>query len=744
MTRLMVAFFCSGFGALLCQIVWQRMLGVFAGSDTVSAALVVSAFLAGLGLGSIIGAKVADRLSPRQALIGFALAEAGVGIAALLSKPFLYDFIAIGLSNHVEQPLAVFALCFAGLVIPTTLMGASLPFLARAVATDLSSIAERIGTLYGLNTLGAGLGALIGGWFIVGSLGFVGALGLAAGLDLFAALLALTLLPGLSAEAPKPMARATGAAAAEPFGGLKLWCLLVFLSGYVIVALEIVWVRLLGQVGQYHAYLFPTVLGVFLLMDGLGMALAARMVRNMPDPRPAFFLTQGAGFVSGALLLGILWWAMGTSLLADHMAVDFDRFGPNHLALSTAIIVAVVAPPSFIIGMTFPFVQRAVQQDLASVGARVGWVQLANILGNAAGSIGTGLLTFHLFGTMGTMLLLAVLSVGLLLAWLWQARASRPWTAALAAATVAIAILTPSNERFWSRMHGLPENVEFAWSEDRSGVAFWRERGEGFGRAPGRFFIMGHGQGFVPFLDTHILLGMIGPLVHPNPERVLTIGIGSGGTPYGATVNPATREIRGIELIRPVLDTLEEIARERPETGVATLLRDPRVKLEYGDGRRALTRGQGLYDVIEADAIRPQTSHSGLLYSAEFLEQVRERLAPGGLYVQWAPTWRVVDTFAAVFPHVVLLRPVSVLIGSDRPIPIDQQALMERLRSPEMAAFARRGNPAIADLSHMIAGEMTVWTPQTPRVPPPLTDMFPRDEFFLNHAYLDASQPRRR
>ncbi|MCX8134349.1 MAG: fused MFS/spermidine synthase [Roseococcus sp.] len=740
----MVAFFCSGFAALLCQIVWQRMLGIFAGSDTVSAALVVSAFLAGLGLGSIIGAKLADRLSPRGAMLGFVLAELGVAFCALLSKPFLYDFIAIGLADAVQQPLAVFALCFAGLVVPTTLMGASLPFLARAVATELATAAERIGTLYGMNTLGAGLGALIGGWVIVGSLGFVAALGLAAVLDVLAGLLALSLLPGLARRPPAPAPRMTGERRApEPFGGLGLWCLLVFLSGYVIVAMEIVWVRLLGQVGQYHAYLFPTILGVFLLMDGLGMAVAARMVRRLADPRPAFFLTQGAGFVLGALLLGALWWAMGRAPLADIMAVDFDRFGPMHLAISTALVVIVVGPPSFIIGMTFPFVQRAVQQDLASVGARVGWVQLANILGNAAGSLGTGLVTFHFLGTMGTMLLLALLSLGLLLAWLWLARASRPWTAALAAATAAIALLLPNNERFWARLHGLPENVAFAWSEDRSGIAFWRERGEGEGRAPGRFFIMGHGQGFVPFLETHILLGMIGPLIHPHPERVLTIGIGSGGTPYGATVNPATREVRGIELVRPVLDTLEEIARERPESGVAQLLRDPRVKLEYGDGRRALTRGNGRYDVIEADAIRPQTSHSGLLYSAEFLAQVRERLAPGGLYVQWAPTWRVVDTFVAVFPHAVLLRPANVLIGSDRPIPIDRDGLLERLRSPELVAFTRRGNPNVTDLTAMIAGEMTVWTPETPRVPPPLTDMFPRDEFFINHAYLDAYQPRR-
>ena len=146
--------------------------------------------------------------------------------------------------------------------------------------------------------------------------------------------------------------------------------------------------------------------------------------------------------------------------------------------------------------------------------------------------------------------------------------------------------------------------------------------------------------------------------------------------------------------------------------------------------------------MIEADAIRPQSSHSGLLYSAEFLEQVRARLAPGGLYVQWAPTWRVVDTFASAFPHAVLLRPAHVIIGSDRPIPLDQAALMARLRRPDLAEFARRGNPASTDITRLIEGEVTVWTPETPRMAPPLTDMFPRDEFFLNHAQLDTWRPR--
>jgi predicted membrane-bound spermidine synthase len=405
MRRLSVAFFCSGFAALLCQIAWQRMLGIFAGSDTVSAALVVGAFLAGLGLGSILGARIADRLSPRAALLAFAGCELLVAVFALLSKPFLYDLLAIGMAGVVDTQVTIFAICFAGLVVPTTLMGASLPLISRAVATSLDTVAERIGWLYGLNTLGAGLGALAGGWVLLGELGFVPTLGIAAGLDLLAALLALSLAPSLP-RGPATQVRREVVAALPGSGSLPLWCLLVFLSGYVIVALEILWVRVLGQVGQFHAYLFPTVLGIFLLADGLGMAVAARMLRRIGDPRPAFFLAQSAGFVLGAALLMALWWVVPLQPLGSLLMPDQWRLGGRAFELTILLIVVVVGPPSFVIGMTFPFVQRAVQRDLASVGARVGWVQLGNILGNAAGSVVTGLVTLHLFGTAGTLMLI--------------------------------------------------------------------------------------------------------------------------------------------------------------------------------------------------------------------------------------------------------------------------------------------------------------------------------------------------
>jgi spermidine synthase len=751
MLRLSVAFFLSGFAALLCQIAWQRMLGIFAGSDTVSAALVVGAFLSGLGLGSLLGARLADRLTPARALVAFAACEALVAGFALLSKPFLYDMLAVRLAGVVDNPAAIFALCFAGLIVPTTLMGASLPLIARAVATSLETVAERIGWLYGLNTLGAGIGALVGGWVLLGSLGFEASLGVAAGLDLVAAALALSLLPAMRGAGrpdmrPAILPQSLGAAADRPAGlanSLPVWAFLVFLSGYVIVALEIVWVRMLGQVGQFHAYLFPTVLGVFLLADGLGMAVAARRVRRMADTRAAFFLAQTGGFVLAAALLLGLWWALPNWPLGGLLMPDHWRLGGRGFLATIVVIVLVVGPPAFLIGMTFPFVQRAVQSDLAQVGARVGWVQLANIMGNAAGSVLTGLVTLHLLGTAGTLALLGLVSLALALFWLgWG---GGRWALAAAAGCVAALAIMPGNAAFWQRAHGLAPGVAHGWGEGRSGVAFWRgdalERANGEA-AEGPFFIAGYSQASIPFAPRHMVLGAAGPLLHPAPRRVFLVGVGSAGSPWGAAAVPEVGRLHGVELIAPVLDVLRQHAALQPAGAVAALLADPRVTLEGGDGRRALARSApGSWDVIQADAVLPETSHSGLLYSREYLELVRSRLAPGGLAVQWAPSWSVVQTFLAVFPHVVMLRPVDVLIGSETPIPEAQARLLARMAEPGIAARLALGNPAQAGrIAAEVAGEVLVWGPGTPRLPATLSDMWPRDEFFLNNPVRETWQ----
>jgi len=733
-----VGFFASGFAALLYQVIWQRMLGLFAGSDAVTAALVVGAFLAGLGLGSLLAGFLADRLSPHRAAWGFIACEGGIAVFALLSRPFLYDVVVARLGPVMTEGWQVFAVCFVGLLAPTLLMGLSLPLLARAVVARLEQAAPRIGWLYGINTLGAAAGTLVGGFWLVGTIGFERALEVGAALNLLAALLTLSVLAGLPRRASAGPGLATPAAPEPGSLGLPAWTALVFLSGFFIIALEILWVRVLGIAGQANAYSFSLILGVFLVADGLGVVFGAAWVKRVADTRAAFFHLQSwAALYALATLLGFRA-LYGFPWFESLLGMETFRHGATEIAAIAALSLALIGPPAFLLGMSFPVVQKAVQRDLASVGLRVGLVQVGNIAGNAAGSLIGGLLMLHLWGTAGTARAVGLLALAMLVLWLMLASRSGVRDTAgrvLAVGLAGLVALFPGNVAWWSRIHGVKEDQTAIVAEDRSGVVVLRLKGDS-----GPMFITGHTQSQLPFWPHHYFLGALGPALHPNPEDVLVIGSGSGGTPFAAGWNPATRQIRAVELVAPVYGVIRDYAATRPASALATLTTDPRFTLAIGDGRREIFVSGARYDVIEADAILPQTSHSGMLYSVEFLSLVRDSLKPGGLFVQWAPTERVARSFLKAFPHVLMLLPVSILIGSDRPIPFDREALMARFSDPSFVAWALRAGVDPAAFPALIAEEPRVWGPDTPRGDPDEvnTDLFPRDEFYLNNTLRGA------
>ena len=180
-------FFLSGAAALIYQTAWHRLLGLFAGADTIAAALVVGAFLLGLGVGSLAGGFYADRLSRRAALIAFALCEVGIAAFAVLSPWLYYDVIYRELLPLSSSRAIIFGVVFAGLLWPTFLMGCSLPFLSKALVRQIAGSAKLIGWLYGLNTLGASVGAFVGGWFLIGTFGFDSAIYIGAVLNLIVA-----------------------------------------------------------------------------------------------------------------------------------------------------------------------------------------------------------------------------------------------------------------------------------------------------------------------------------------------------------------------------------------------------------------------------------------------------------------------------------------------------------------------------------------------------------------------------
>jgi spermidine synthase len=726
---LFVLFFLSGAAALIYQTAWHRLLGLFAGADTIAAALVVGAFLLGLGIGSLAAGLWADRLSRRTSLIAFAICEVGIAVFATLSPWLYYDVIYRDLLPVSSSRAVVFAVVFAGLLWPTFLMGCSLPFLSKAVVRQLDGSAQLIGWLYGANTLGAGVGAFVGGWYLIGTFGFDVAIKVGAVLNLVVAAGGVLLAFGSDLRTADKAAKASATAHADSV--VWRWSLLVFVSGFLIVALQIVWYRLIGVLLQSNGYSFSLVLAVFLLGDAAGLLVGARVIDRIADPRRFFFLMQGTATALALAGAWFVWLAIGWGLLPATF-VDVDIMGPDTArpALIALLLAIVVLPASFVMGFSFPVVQKAVQQDLDRLGSRVGYVQLANIFGNSAGSLVAGLLLLDLFGTAGTLRVL--LGIGLAFAVLQLLAALRggggPRWAWIPAMLLAAGLaLFPGDESFWRRLHGLTTERAIV-AEDKTGLSVLKLADE----RRGKLYIQGHSQSDLPFATVHSFLGVIGPLTHDRPTRVLVIGSGTGGTPYAAGAHPRTDNVKVIEIVAPVVETLRRHAASGQAPAIDQLLRKGKFDMTIADGRHALALDGTKYDVIEADAILPKTALSGLLNSQEFFRQVRAKLAPGGLYVQWAPTERAVETFRSVFPYVTLVHPA--LIGSDRPIPYSRDKVLGLLGSPEVDVHFAVAGIDTAELRRWFIDKKAevLNDGRTINAPSPNTDFFPRDEYYLN------------
>src|SRR6185295_11212172 len=158
---LVFVFFVSGFAALLYQIIWQRMLSFFGGADVYAVTIIVSAFMGGLGFGSLTGGYLADRLAARGRLLAFAACELAVAVFATFSATIYYDVLYVQLGSWALSRAAMAAVIFAVTLWPTFFMGMSLPLLTTAMTHDARRPARWVPILYGWNTLGAACGSLV-------------------------------------------------------------------------------------------------------------------------------------------------------------------------------------------------------------------------------------------------------------------------------------------------------------------------------------------------------------------------------------------------------------------------------------------------------------------------------------------------------------------------------------------------------------------------------------------------------
>ena len=740
-------FFLSGAAALVYQIAWQRILALHSGVGIYSIAMIVAAFMAGLGVGSRWGGALSVRLAARSALLRFAWLEIGIAAFGLLSVPLYYGWLYQRGAWLYTSPWRAGILHFVGLLAPTALMGMSLPFLVRAVVSRAEGAGRRIGFLYGVNTLGAAAGALAAPWLLIRYYGIDGAVRWAALANLAVGLAAFVLarvLPSIdvgTAEPPAPAAAGVEARAGRPFG---LWLALYALSGFCALSLEIVWFRLVDVVVRSWAFTFGTVLAIYLLGSAVGSLIGARVVSRITRPLRAFLLVQCALLVYSGVAVLLLYllppdtpfyrWYYDYWRGYDGFALGQDWEWGRLLRLYALMPALLYGVPTILMGLSFPILQHAVHDDPRTSGRKVGFLQAANIAGCVAGSLLVGLVLLGALGTTGTLRVL--MAGGIVFAVLGlRYYGPQPAFVVAALASLGLVIGLPGQERFWLKLHGRQGEQGFV-DEDATGVGTITEHP--VTKGVWHLSCNGKGQGAVPFFDGHVVMGAVPALVHPSPTDIAIIGLGTGGTAWAAACRPETKSVQVFELFGPQQRLLRRYVPQSQYAPLEGLLSDPRVHIRVEDGRNALSHDERQFDIIEADPIFPDRAYSGNLYSVEFLERVSRRLKPGGFFCSWGPTPRIWAAFHEAFPHVIGLENRMLLIGSKEPIPIEVETWMQRLGTPAVSSYL--GAVHHEDVYKRLRKIKTL--ERASRKGFALNrDLFPRDEF-LNP--LDESGPHSR
>ncbi len=682
-------FFLSGVSGLMYQVLWLRMLAVVFGVTAYAASTVLGSFMGGLALGSLLAGRLADRVrSPLRWLAGVELAIAAMALLTpglLTAAQHLYTGVAEALPDDLfALTLARLACSAAVLIVPTTLMGATTPLVVRAATTRRGTLGPRVGLLYAVNAGGAITGAILAGFYLMGSLGLRATFLIAASLNVTVALAAALLARradganGMASPAASPVHDAPADVVVAPAAaGWTARAVLAFfaLSGVASLALEVIWFRMLVLIMPATTYAFTTMLATVLGGIALGSAVATRMLRRERD------------WVRTLALLNL---STGLAVLASLLVLTTTYgLGWKTSAPVQASIVAIL-PSAMLMGLAFPVALRvwAGSGDPAAgeLAGRVGMAYATNMVGAIGGAVLGGFVLLPSLGSRVSLGLAAGLYLvsGLLLA----TRAQRPGR------LVAPAVLAVLAGGWLASQQQDLFQVTIGRRYPYGEIVLWREEGVqttvAVNRAPGGMQVMyldGLHQANDSFdmVQVHSRIGLQPLALHPAPRNVLVIGLG-GGVTAGAVSRHAGVDVDVVELSGSVVRGAARFAHVNND-----VLTRPNVHLRVSDGRNFLALTNKRYDVITADIIQPQHAGAGLVYSVEYFELARAALADDGLMLQWIGHRSKVEydlimrTFLQVFPDATLWNGGTLMVGTTRPLRLSRAAFDRKLQDPRTA-----------------------------------------------------------
>jgi spermidine synthase len=784
-------FFLSGLSGLIYQVVWVRMFGNVFGNTIYSASIVVAVFMLGLGVGSYTVGRWADRrYLQQQADAGgsqnvllrayghFELAIAALGLCIALVLPHLGSLSA-SVSAYVREPSGWYALSAwsyvaraaiaVGLLAPITLlMGGTLTLLIRhLVREDLTAGGWRIALLYGVNTAGAAVGAILTDFSLVPAFGLLGTQGVAVfsngvagiGAVVLASATRVRVKPAtttarkakrrVDARSVRLQPNQDGPSVRQPDqedGSVRLqpdrqsnrpvwWTAVALaLTGFAALGMEILWFRHFSMLlGGFRA-VFSLLLAFILAGIGLGSLAGGVLTRRVGRPAESFITVQ-ALFVASTLA-GL---ALANVDVINREEASAAPGSVGELWFNAWPMLLEVAIPALLMGFTFPLANAILQRAEQSVGRRAGTLYLANTAGAVAGSVAAGFALLPTLGLqMSATILMALAALAVVPLYLAE---PRPWRTLIGPVVIAGAALTiwlqlPSDyitlralgsvaagERRLVVSNGLTELIAVTES------------------AKGRTLVTnGHAMSATWPLSQRYMraLAHIPLLAIDRPETVLVIGFGVGNTTHAATLHPSVRRVELADLSRDILAHAAYF-----ERGNHNVLSDPKVVVHINDGRQhLLMQPESSYDLVVLEPPPIAYAGVGALYSKEFYLLARSRLKPNGYISQWLPTYQVpsdvalamVRAFVDVFPQSVLLSGAGsdlLLLGvNGARIEIDPAVLGTALsKAPDVRADLERVDlGAIHEIAGAFVGSAQTLSQATQGVAPVVDDR-PKQEY---------------
>jgi len=708
-------FVVSGATSLVYEILWERQLHLIVGTSQIAVVIVLAAFMSGLAAGGFLSGRRADRVA--RPLVAYAILEGLIGLYALVF-PHLLSAVApaYGALHQALQPspLAFAALQFVLLGVfllpPTVCMGATLPLLARFATVHSIDAGRQVGRLYGANTIGAVVGVGLAGFVLLPTLGLEATTFATAAGNLLLCLAAARL--GMSVAPLEPAPPEPRAAAATAIPWLTTTCALALVAGLGSLMCEVAWFRLMVLTLGGSAYAFSIMLLAFLIGIGsggwIGGRIADRAFKKGGAARVLAVLS-GAQLMVAALVYGAMYLYGNLPVvfvhLYDAVAAAPALIWPAKLLIALGLMV----PPALLMGASFPLLVRAVAREDrlgGAVGRLYGWNTVGAILGAVLG----GLVLLPTIEVRGTLLI--AISLNLLAALAARdasARAAgtpaplprRLGGLALLAGVVALVHIKPPPWDPLLMTAGMYKYVSDLEPEDRNraGVValaidpydllFYKEGLSSVvtvaqGKESGNIWLANNGKVDASTnidMPTQVLCAHLPFLFAPHAETVAVIGLASGITAGAVTLHERPKIIDIIELEPAIVEASHffDAYNHRP-------LEDSRVTLFAEDGRNFMTlQPEGRYDLVVSEPSNPWLSGVSNLFTAEFFELGKARLAPGGVWSQWVQMYgmdeadlrSLLRTFSSTYDHVLLFSTIDdadlVLVGSDSPLKLDAE-----------------------------------------------------------------------